>query len=266
MSRTRSPNYPAIDLAAAIELVEPVYRKEKRNKMPREVLASHLGYTSLNGRSLGLIGALRAYGLLEGTGDEVRVGEDAVILLNAPDDSPDRREAMERCALRPSLFKQLHSQYETTPSEGTLRYALIKMGFTPEAAGKATETYLSTISFVGGLQSSYDSPAKSQELMVMHTQAEPARPSRQMHDSSAYDETPVGMRKEVVTLDEGEVTISFPNNLSAESFADLRDHLNLFLRKMERRAKIARPQYGEIMGHEEFEESESPEPKRNPFD
>ncbi|MER8555181.1 hypothetical protein NKH37_23875 [Mesorhizobium sp. M1217] len=268
MSRTRSPNYPAIDLANAIELVEPVYRKEKRNKMPREVLATHLGYNGLNGRALGIIGALRAYGLLEGTGDEVRVGDDTVTLLNAPDDSPDRKEALQRCALRPTLFRQLHSQYETIPSEGSLRYALIKLGFTPEAAGKATHTYLATISFVGDMQSSYDSAPISQELTVMQPQAEHTRASRNSSSDwlvpyeGGHQSTPVGMRKEVVTLDEGEVVITFPSNLTAESYADLRDHLNLFLRKMERRAKIARPQFGEIMEEDE----EGTEPKRNAFD
>jgi len=250
MSRTRSPNYPAVDLAAAIEMVEPVYRKEKRNKMPREVLAGHLGYTGLNGRSLGMIGALRAYGLLEGTGNETRVSDDALILLNAPEDSSDRGEALLRCSMRPTLFRQLRDQYETLPSEGTLKYTLIKMGFTPEAAGKATQTYLSTISFVEGAQSSYESPALTQESAVMqpHPEVTPARP-RPGPSIQGYGEeiAPVGMRREVVSLDEGDVTITFPSNLTAESFADLRDHLNLFLRKMERRAKIARPQDGGIV-------------------
>lgn len=253
MSRTRSPNYPAIDLAVAIEAVAPVYQKEKRNKMPREVLANHLGYTGLNGRSLGLIGALRAYGLIEGTGDEVRVGEDAIILLNAPDDSLDRREALERCALRPPLFRQLQAQYETPPSEGTLRYALVKMGFTPEAAGKATETYLKSISFVGPIQSSCESSAQSQELAAVAQPqfSAPADPHRSLLPAPSirtYGEelTIPGIRREVISLDEGDVSITFPSDLSAESFADLRDHLNLFLRKMERRAKIARPALGEI--------------------
>jgi hypothetical protein len=243
MSRTRSPNYPALTLPEAIEMVEPVYRKEKRNKMPKEVLAQHLGYTGINGRSLGIIGALRAYGLIEGTGDEGRVGEDAIILLNAPDDSLDRRDALQRCALRPSLFRQLNAQYETPPSEGTLRYALIKLGFTPEAAGKAAQTYLATISFVGGLQSAYDSSAKSQELTVIQEPSAAERPELGQPGNRIrmYGEevAPPGMRREVIDLDDGEVVITFPTNLTADSFADLRDHLNLFLRKMERRAKIS---------------------------
>jgi hypothetical protein len=45
-------------------------------------------------------------------------------------------------------------------------------------------------------------------------------------------------RQEVITLDEGDVVISFPENLSAQSFGDLKDHLALFIKKMQRRAYI----------------------------
>lgn len=45
-----------------------------------------------------------------------------------------------------------------------------------------------------------------------------------------------GTRKEIITLDEGDVIITFPENLSAESFADLEAYLALFVRKMKRRA------------------------------
>jgi chromosome condensin MukBEF complex kleisin-like MukF subunit len=46
------------------------------------------------------------------------------------------------------------------------------------------------------------------------------------------------MRQEAITLDEGDVVISFPENLSAQSFGDLKDHLALFIKKMQRRAYI----------------------------
>jgi hypothetical protein len=39
------------------------------------------------------------------------------------------------------------------------------------------------------------------------------------------------------TLDEGDVVITFPENLSADSFGDLQAYLDLFIKKMQRRAK-----------------------------
>lgn len=47
---------------------------------------------------------------------------------------------------------------------------------------------------------------------------------------------PKGTRKEVITLDEGDVTITFPTDLSSESFGDLKGALDLFIKKMQRRA------------------------------
>jgi hypothetical protein len=45
-----------------------------------------------------------------------------------------------------------------------------------------------------------------------------------------------GARQEVFALDEGDVTLTFPEGLSAESYNDLESYLTLFLRKAKRRA------------------------------
>lgn len=50
------------------------------------------------------------------------------------------------------------------------------------------------------------------------------------------DVTPKGMRKEVFALDEGDVTLIFPDSLSSTSFEDLEAYLQVFLRKAKRRA------------------------------
>ena len=42
--------------------------------------------------------------------------------------------------------------------------------------------------------------------------------------------------QEVFSLDEGPVTLTFPAALSVESYEDLKDHLDLFLRKAKRQA------------------------------
>ncbi|UYN94699.1 MAG: hypothetical protein KIT25_22175 [Enhydrobacter sp.] len=145
MAKVRSPNYPSIDLHSAIAAVAPVYKAEGRNTVPKEIIAKHLGYSSINGRSLSMIGALRGYGLIEGRGEENRVSEDALILLNAPTTSPDYAAALQRCAYRPTLFSELKGQFPQGASSENLRYSLVKRQFTPEAAAKAVETYASNV-------------------------------------------------------------------------------------------------------------------------
>src|ERR1700733_1198862 len=117
MAKVRSPNYPSMSLGPALEAVRPAFKSENRNKMSRSVLAKHLGYNSLNGRALGKIGAVRAYGLLDGSGDELRISDDAVVAFNAPDGSADRSAVLGRLAIKPSLFQELRMYYhDTLPS------------------------------------------------------------------------------------------------------------------------------------------------------
>jgi hypothetical protein len=228
-----------------------VYAKEKRNKMPREILANHLGYRGLNGRSLVLIGALRAYGLIEGTGDDVRVSDDAIVLLNAPLEAPERHETLVRCAFRPALFQEVRSHFENTPSEGVLRYTFIKRGFTPEAAEEATQSYLATEALVRDVAITYNhvSPeegAKSQPgtgLMVV-----PGSVTAEMSPWPPHPDGRPEMRREVITLDEGDVVITFPENLSTDSFADLKAHMDLFIKKMQRRTKITDQELEDLIG------------------
>lgn len=158
MAKVRSPNYPSMSLGPALEAVRPAFKSENRNKMSRTVLAKHLGYNSLNGRSLGKIGAVRAYGLLDGSGDELRISDDAVVALNAPPGSPERSAALGRLAFKPSLFQELRKDFpDSLPSLENLKFSLVKKQFTPDAAEKAAKSYLATMNLVAGVPDAYNS-------------------------------------------------------------------------------------------------------------
>ena len=158
MAKVRSPNYPVMSLGPALDAIRPAFAKENRNRMSRSVLAKHMGYSSLNGRALGRIGAARAYGLIEGSGDDLRITDDAVVALNAPASSPDRSAALGRLAKRPPLFQELAKDFDTVPSLENLEYTLVKKGFTQEAAGKAAKSYLATYNLAAGIQDEYNPP------------------------------------------------------------------------------------------------------------
>lgn len=157
MAKVRSPNYPTLPLGPALEAMRVAWTKDHRNKMSRAVLAKHLGYTSLNGRALAKIGAVRAYGLIEGSGDELRVSEIAVRALAAPPGSPERQTALNQMALRPSLFAEIRKQFpENHPSRENLVYWLVTQNFTQKAAEKAAQSYLSTMNLAAGVADSYN--------------------------------------------------------------------------------------------------------------
>jgi len=253
MAKVRSPNYPLVNLSTALNLARKLYENDGRNKISKEALASHLGHDGLSGPALGKIGALRAYGLVEGNGDENRISEDAITALMAPDESEDKMQAMRRMAYRPGLFREISKDFTTPPSDSNLRYWLVKRGFSPDGAAKAAKTYLSTVALVTVSEAEYGyHPSTSEEEEAMLAQ-EPSRlvqPSTSKLFGGYGDHLKAGFRQEIVTLDQGEVTITFPENLSKESFEDLEDHLQIFLRKMKRRIN-AKPSVVEYSSDEE---------------
>jgi hypothetical protein len=157
MANSRSPNYPNFDLAGALRLAEKIYSEDGRNKVSRAALAAHLGHESLSGPALGKIGALRAYGLVEGGGgEELRISEDAIAALRAPEGSADRTAALLRLSMRPALFQAIKKDHSDRPSKPILIFWLIKQGFASSAARIAADSYLKTMALVDSLGGSYD--------------------------------------------------------------------------------------------------------------
>jgi len=164
--KSRSPNYPRLSLADAIEQVDKVYRKERTHKTSREAVAQALGYTSLNGASMGRIGTLRQYGLLEEDTDGLRVSQDAVALVILPEGDPERVTALQKVAFTPRLFSELRDEYgETLPSDVSLRYALIKRGFSEKAANDVIRAYRDTLELVSEEAAEYHDADDGQQTV-----------------------------------------------------------------------------------------------------
>lgn len=151
----RSPNFPSINLYDAIESVRAIYQSEGRSQMPRLSAAKALGYKSINGRSLSKLGALRAFGLLEGRGDDVKVSNIAITLLNAPKGSPEWRNAMLQAFQSPPAFALLADKEDASP--GTLRWHLVKANFRDDAAERSVQVYLESRDLVNAELGEYSS-------------------------------------------------------------------------------------------------------------
>jgi hypothetical protein len=259
MAKVRSPNYPVVDLSGALVMARKLFDKDGRNRVSKQALASHLGHDTLSGPALGKIGALRAYGLVDGNGDDNRITDDAVTALMAPDGTPDKAEALRRLAFAPGLFREIRKDFLSPPSDSNLRYWLVKRGFSAEAAAKAAKTYLATVALVTNAERDYvqHSAPTIEEMAMQAMEPSTPMPSRSSVAPGAVLASPLepGTRREVITLDEGDVVITFPASLSPISFQDLEAHLELFVRKMQRRAAVSPPVL--VLEEEEEEEDES---------
>lgn len=231
MAKARSPSYPTIGLKEAIEKVETVYRNDYQNQVPRAVVASHMGYASLNGKSLGVLAALAKFGLLEGRGDQTRVSDLALRIIAHASGEAERASAIKEAATRPELFVELDKRYPGGGgSDAAIRSYLLTQKFIPQAADNVIRSYRETKSLVEAEAGAYevddqeqDKPPMDQQLLGAHQQNPP----------------PLGvLRRAVFDLAEGEVSITFPDDLSPESVGDLQDYLDVFMKKARRAAGI----------------------------
>lgn len=136
----RSPNFPSMSLGEAIEAIKKVHDAEGRSKIPRLSVVKPLGYTSINGRSLSVLGALKAYGLMDGRADELRISQEGFTLANAPVDSDEYREALAASFRAPPAFQQFTEEDESASAD-TLKWKLQKAGFKSDAAERLVRVY-----------------------------------------------------------------------------------------------------------------------------
>ncbi len=157
MAKTRSPNYPQISLPVAIDRARVIYGEEHLHKASEDTIAHDLGYSGLNGRSIGIISALKKYGLIEGIEDGFRISDDAQAILEFTPQTPERMEALKKAAFSPALFHDLFEEFgETLPSEANLRQFLIKRKFHPDKADEVVRVYRDTLELVTQEERNYN--------------------------------------------------------------------------------------------------------------
>jgi hypothetical protein len=230
-----------------------VYGKDHLNKVPKAVIAEHMGYKGLSGASLPILAALNQYGLLEGRSDETRVSQRALnIIVHEPGSSSDRLTAMREAAFLPEVFSELVDRFRGgNPSDAAIRAHLLAARFIPAAADTVVRSYRETIGLLHSEEDAYKRANPIQAEMVemdarmdeanergelLFPAKAPAKSALVAPSDSVNEALRVGIRREVFALTEGDVVLSFPSNLSHDSYADLEAYLQIFLRRAKRMA------------------------------
>lgn len=229
MAHQRSPNCPQISFIEAVEKGRKVYDKEHTHPAAKLVVAADLGYSGISGRSLSQIGALRQYGVLEGSGEAMRVS-DAAVAYYELEDGPERQAAIESMAFKPALFTEMRQQFGTsTPSEANLKHWLIKKSFLPKAAEDVIRVYKANLELVAGEQKVYSGDgSQSKETTRLHDlTTSPQTPKlNPAHQTYAFALSP-----------DARAELSLKGNITADDLELLRDHIELTIKALTRTAK-----------------------------
>lgn len=147
--RSRSPSYPSDGLETCFKWTKKVYEAEKRSSVPILVAVKHMGYTSLSGASRTGLAAMKKFGLvLEEVGEKVRVSDEAVRLILAPEES-ERFAILRAMAKKPDIIKEILAEHpDGLPSDDTLKYKLVMdRGFGDDAANTFLKALHETLRF-----------------------------------------------------------------------------------------------------------------------
>lgn len=154
-ARVRSPAFPFISLAKAIERAQAFWNSEKRNAAPVAAAAHDWDFKSPKSSSaLQTFAAVKYFGLFEdvGTGNarKVRLTDLALrIVLDQREGSEEQLKAIQEAALKPKIHQELWVKWGAElPSDATFRHHLVvDRKFNEDSAAAFMAEYKSTIAF-----------------------------------------------------------------------------------------------------------------------
>jgi hypothetical protein len=148
--RKRSPQAPSISLEDALNKALKVYDKERRHEVPVDVVAVDMGYKSSNsGTALQALASIRYFGLMHRTKvGLLSVSIDVEKYKFSPE--PELKQRLLTSWLRtPQIFAELLDKFsESLPSDATIKYELIQMGFNPSGADDFIAIFKKSVEFV----------------------------------------------------------------------------------------------------------------------
>ena len=232
--RHRSPGYPGIGLADAIERARLLYTAERMNAAPVSVANGHWGLSSASSSGSIAIAALKKFGLLDdersGAQRTVKLTERArLIILEAE----GRAELIRAAALSPTIHAELWERYsdDGLPSRDNIRrYLIIDRSFNERAVDDFIDQFIATLEFAGVLPGdtmSADEPdtRPSEDGVTSAPIASPAAPTRSGREQPSTRTT--GLRKLPLPIRQGkEAVLYVPDDLDEPEWSQMMAVLN----------------------------------------
>ncbi|MEP9388955.1 hypothetical protein [Mesorhizobium sp. KR9-304] len=167
--RFRSPPYPSIPLAKAIDRLGAFYQKALHHAVPITVAASAWEYAPKSSGLFATVAALKQFGFMtdEGSGDKRRfkLTDRAIRIVRDTDPKSEKRiAAIRAAALSPKIHSELWEQYGVAGASGAMDVAVKSYltldraddGAAPysnAAADELISEYRQTVTFAGLLES-----------------------------------------------------------------------------------------------------------------
>lgn len=246
--RHRSPNYPFLDLKAAIDCTAVLYRADGKHPMTVELAHHRWKYRAFSSGGEQTVAALRAYGLInvdgQGKKRKVRVSDSAERIIRK---APNHEELLREAALKPAIHHELWARYSQSglPSNENIRTYLEwdreEGTFNKEVIDGVIKRFRDTLELAKlPNENIVENGHETKEVNENDDNDSPKPPPRlEQQDRRARlrgGEVILNQsREEVFVVPEGgEIILQYPAKLTTATFEDFKDWLNIAIRKIGR--------------------------------
>lgn len=147
--RTRSPRFPSQSLEDSLRHVRLIYDGVHRSTIDSGTAFRLMGFSGKTGTSAKALGSLRQYGLIEGIGDNTRVSDLALAILE-PSSDGERAEGLSRAARLPDVFEGIFLRFgdRIPQADEPIRAFLIReLGFQKNSADECIKSLRQSAAF-----------------------------------------------------------------------------------------------------------------------
>lgn len=262
----RGPAYPYINLEDAVGLAQKLYHFAKRSPANSvTVLKESWEYSPTSSSASKVLAAMSYFGLTEPAPsqlgdkqDQIRITDRAYRILVDMLDSAERKQAIRDAFLAPKAYKLCWDIWGSEPPPSMRSTLLFEHRFIDSTVDQFITNYKKSLLYADMAQLGDADPAKHNEKSgessgnevdksplgdsqsnssLERVGGEGGQQKNPSLTSPAFLDRRPGMRQEIFSLAEGDVTISWPESLSAESFEDFNDWVSILLRKVKRNSQ-----------------------------
>ena len=223
--RLRSPRYPSHSLDEAIEYVSRIYVGVHRSPIDPDTAYKLMGFAGKSGASATALGSIRQYGLIEGSGDNTKVSNLALSILE-PESLYEKAQSIERAAFEPAVFNSTRDRFggKIPPSDEPIRAYLIReLGFSKSGVDDCIRALRGTISLLPQVLDA-DNLEEEKDVEVNSPEDEPTTTSL---ESAPLASGPNSQYFRIPVSRECVAEITFKGALSAEAIERLIQHIQL---------------------------------------
>lgn len=147
--RTRSPRFPSQNLQDSLRLIKLVYDGVHRSPIDAETAYRLMGFSGKTGTSAKALATLRQYGLVEGIGENTRVTDLALAILE-PASEEERARSIFTASRRPEVFGSVLERFDQRvpqADEPIRAYLIRELGFQKNSSDELIRVMRETLQF-----------------------------------------------------------------------------------------------------------------------